>query len=59
MGLVDEWSTAYRVSYSNDTSAEYKFLKDTTNDVTVCFIYDIFIAKEVIALMISFRVFRF
>ena len=35
MGLVDEWTTAYRVSYSNDSSVEYKLMKDSGNDPKV------------------------
>ena len=35
MGLVDEWTTAYRVSYSNDSSVEYKVMKDSGNDPKV------------------------
>ena len=36
MGLVDEWTTAYHISYSNDTSSEYHDMKDSGNDVKVC-----------------------
>ena len=35
MGLVDEWTTAYRMSYSNDTTGDYTPLKDRSHELKV------------------------